>query len=120
MMRINLWGPTTNTWFTTSGAIAGPYNLPVGTSVTGAATAFFRPGGSTDLASQLNLNSSNNYLGFRFTNEAAGGAINFGWLQLQVGATAAVRSIIAYAYEDSGAAIPVGTTPVSLQNFSVD
>lgn len=117
--QFNLWGATTQTWFSSGGVVGGPYNLAVGTPVTGAATAFFRPGGATNVGLELNLNSSNNYFGFRFTNES-NGLVNFGWMQLQVGANAGIRSIIGYAYEDSGAAIPVGTTPVSLQGFTID
>jgi len=117
--QFNLWGPTTQVWLSSGGVIAGPYNLPVGFSVGGAATNFFRPGGGTNLAAQLNLNSDQNYLGFRFTNEDTA-AINFGWLQLQVGADAGTRAIIGYAYEDTGQPIPVGTVPVTLQEFSID
>lgn len=106
--QLNLWGPTTNTWFST-GDVNGPYNLAFGTSISGAAAAFFRPGGS--IAITLNLNSSNNYLGFRFVNEALGNQVQFGWIQLQVGATAGDRSIIGYAYENTGVAIGAGVIP---------
>lgn len=112
---LNLWGPTTEVWLSTTD-INGSYNLAVGTSV-GPAGLYFRPGGNIPI--DLTFNSSNNYLAFRFTNEGTG-ATNFGWLQLQVGANGGVRTIIGYAYENTGLAIPVGTTPVSLQNFSVD
>jgi len=117
--QLNLWGTNTTTWFST-GDINGPYVLATGTSVDPtAAASFFRPGG-TIAVTGLTLNSSANYLAFRFPNEGAGNQVQAGWLQLQVGATEGVRSIIRYAYENTGAAITVGTTPVSLQNFSVD
>ena len=107
----NLWGPTTNTWFSTSGLVTGPYNLTFGTPIGGAATNFFRPGGGTDVGPQMNLNSSNNYLGFQFTNENTG-QTDFGWLQLQFGATAGDRTIIGYAYEDvGGTSIGAGVVP---------
>ena len=31
--QFNLWGATTTTWLSTSGAIGGPYNLPAATPV---------------------------------------------------------------------------------------
>ena len=106
-----LWGPTTNTWFTTTGLIAGPYNLPFGTVISGAAAAFFRPGGATDVGPQFTLNSSNNYLGFRFLNESDG-LIDFGWMQVQFGATVGARTIIGYAYDNvAGTAIAAGAIP---------
>lgn len=117
--QFNLWGVNTTTWFSSGGVVSGPYKLATGTPVTGPTTAFFRPGGSVNVGLELTLNSSDNYFGFRFPNESTG-VDNFGWLQLQVGATAGERTIIGYAYEDTGAAIPVATTPVSLQGFSID
>ena len=107
--QFNLWGFTTTTWFST-GTIAGPYNQPIGTAVDGTG-AFFRPGGGTDIGPQMNLNSDQNYLGFQFTNEAAGNQIQYGWMQFQFGATAGERSIIGYAYEDSGGGIAIGVIP---------
>lgn len=101
-----LWGADVNTWFNPQGVVAGNYNLPFGTVISGPAGAFFRPGGGTNIGPQLNLNSDQNCLGFRFTNENGNG-VHFGWLQLQVGATAGVRSIITYAYDD------VAGTPVA-------
>lgn len=47
-----------------------------------------------------------NYFGFRFTNAA--GAIRYGWASVQVGATAATRTLLQVAYEDTGGSIPVG------------
>ena len=57
-----------------------------------------------------NLNSSNNYVAFRFLNEATG-IVNFGWAQVQLGATLTSRSIIGYGYENTGLASPVGVVP---------
>jgi hypothetical protein len=116
--QFNLWGATTTTWFSTGGVIAGPYNLPCATSV-GPGGTFFRPGGGTNVGLQMTLNSSNNYLGVQFTNEVTT-ATNYGWIQLQFGATAGVRSIVRYVYENTGAAVSVCTAPVTLQGFSVD
>lgn len=110
--QFNLWGATTTTWFPSDGVIGGNYNLAPGTSIGGAATAFFRPGGGTNIAPQLVLNSSDNLFGFRFTNEANANAIHFGWMRLAVGATAGDRTIVEYAYEDvAETAIPAGAVP---------
>lgn len=116
--QLNLWGESTTTWFST-GDINGSYLLANGTSIDPTAVAsFFRPGGN--IVIPVTVNSSDNFLGFRFPNESAGGQLQAGWLQLQVGATAGTRAIIAYAYEDTGQPIQVGTTPVTLQNYTVD
>lgn len=98
--QFNLWGPTTQTWYSPGGTAAGPYPLPLGTVIQGAATTFFRPGGGTDIAPQVTLNSDQNFLGFRFANEANGGANHFGYIQVQFGATAGTRTIVRYAWED--------------------
>lgn len=64
--------------------------------------------------------STGNYLGVRFFNETAA-AVNYGWIQLDTTApTGFPATIVSYCYEDSGAGITAGTTPVSLQSFSVD
>jgi hypothetical protein len=121
--NFTLWGPTANTWFNSNGVINPPgYNLAFGTSISGAATAFFRPGGSLDVGPEIHLNSSNNYLGFRFVNEALGNQVQFGWVQIQFGATLADRTIIGYAYENTGAAIGAGVfvpEPSTMALFSV-
>ncbi len=104
----NLWGPTVNTWYSAGGVNAGPYNLPGGTVIGGAAAGFFRPGGATNIAPQMNLNSSDNYLGFMFVNEDNSDLVHYGWLQLEFGATAGDRAIVRYAYEsDAGVSITV-------------
>jgi hypothetical protein len=110
--QFNLWGPSANTWLSTGGVIAGPYNLAPGTPIVGAAAAFFRPGGGTNVGLEMNLNSSNNLLGFRFANEANGGQFHFGWVRFSFGATAGQRTIVEYAYEDvAETAIPAGAVP---------
>jgi hypothetical protein len=86
------------------------FNLELGTLVSAAST-FTQAGTTTPAASTpLNLNSSSNYMGFRFINEANGNAVNYGWIQVQLAGTPAgqPRSIVAYAWEDSGGGIIVG------------
>jgi|CXWL01.1.fsa_nt_gi hypothetical protein len=114
--QFNLWGATANTWFNPQAVITGNYNLPLGTVIQGAATAFFRPGGGTNVATQFTLNSNQNFLGFRFANEANGGANHFGFIQVQFGATAGVRSIVRYVYDnvaDTAVTVAVGPTNVA-------
>lgn len=107
--QFNLWGPTTTTWLSPSGVIGGPYPLAAGTSI-GPGGAFFRPGGGTDIGTQVTLNAVN-YFGFQFTNEAAGGATNYGYLAVTFGATAGQRTITGYAYDNAGVAISVVPEP---------
>ncbi len=106
-----LWGPTVNTWFNPDAIVTGNYNLPGGTVVQGAPAAFFRPGGANNLAAQFTLNSDQNFLGFRFANEANAGANHFGYIQVQFGADISTRSIVRYVYEDvadTAVTIPAG------------
>lgn len=108
--QFTLWGPTVQTWLSPSGVIAGPYRLPVGTSISAPDTNFFRPGGSFDAGPQLNVNSDENLLGYRFINES-GGATHYGWARFRIGATPATRSIIGYAWDNTpGALIRAGDT----------
>lgn len=78
--------------------------------------------GSGGAANFVNWQTTNTgkYLGVRFYNESTS-AINYGWLQLDTGASAGFPATInSYCYDDTGAAITAGTTPVSLQSYSVD
>jgi len=60
------------------------------------------------------------YLGVRFFNEATS-AINYGWLQIDTGASNGFPATInQYCYDNTGATLNAGTTPVSLQQFSID
>ena len=87
-------------------------NLPFGATISGAFT-FGNAGVETTGATAFTLNSSANYVGFRFTNESTGAA-NYGWAQLSLSTTsnAQPRSIVGYAYENTGAAILAGQTAV--------
>ncbi len=109
--QFNLWGPTSQTWLSLSGTVAGPYNLPANTQIGGPPGAFFRPGGAHNIAPQVNLNSSNNLLGFRFVNEANAGQVHFGWLRLAFGASASDRTIVGYGYDRrAGVGVLAGAT----------
>ncbi len=58
------------------------------------------------------LNSSQNSIGFRFFNEATG-QYNFGWARISLSSTMAgqPRTLVEYAYEDSGQPFIAGFVP---------
>lgn len=59
-------------------------------------------------------------VGFRFFNETTS-AINFGWAEFNTTAPGGFpATIVRYCYQNDGTEIPAGTTPVSLQSYSVD
>ena len=84
-------------------------NLPLGTTVNGAFTFGRSNSIETTGARAFVLNCSSNYIGFRFLNEATG-QINFGWAQFGLSTTpgSQPRTLISYAYDNSGAPITVG------------
>ncbi|HVJ61856.1 MAG TPA: hypothetical protein VM555_04000 [Tahibacter sp.] len=68
----------------------------------------------------FNVGVTGAFVGIKFDNEATG-AVNFGWLQITTtGPNGYPANVTAYCYDNTGADINAGTTPVSLQNFSVD
>jgi hypothetical protein len=85
--------------------------LPVGFVVDGTLTFGANNASETTGPTAATLNSSNNYVGVRFLNEGTT-QINFGWVQVALGATLndPARAIVGYAYEDTGA--PITVTPV--------
>ena len=91
-----------------TGAIAS--NLALGTTIGSGST--FATGVVTPPAAGLNLNSTNNYIGFRFFNEGAS-TTHYGWLQIGFGAnTTAGRTIVSYAFEATPlTAIQAGVIP---------
>lgn len=77
-------------------------------------------GGAAAYANWHGTTQTGRYLGVRFFNEATS-AINFGWLQLNTTATSGFPATInQICYDNTGIEISAGTTPVSLQQFSVD
>ncbi|MBK6375556.1 MAG: hypothetical protein IPF61_00920 [Xanthomonadales bacterium] len=60
------------------------------------------------------------YMGLRVFNEGTA-TMNYGWIQLDTGATAGFPATINhFCYQNDGTAITTGTTPVSLQSYSID
>ncbi len=103
---INPWSTTGLGFFNPATPAGGVYvvtapgfaaNLAAGATIDGAST--FGSGTSANIA-QWTLNSSNNLLGFRFTNES-GGTVHYGWARLSIGASITSRSIVEYAYESA-------------------
>lgn len=82
----------------------------IGTSATfGSGTLGVESTGAT----AMNLNSSENLVGFQFLNESTG-QIHFGWMRIQFTGTSfsQPRAIVEYAYEDTaGASIQAGVIP---------
>jgi hypothetical protein len=114
---INPYGATAMQFFaptpTTSSGYAGTAgvisNLALGTSISGLSA--FVTGATTPPAASWNLNSSNNYVGFRFLNEA-GSTVHYGWMQLGFGATVTQRTLLGYAFESTpNLAIQAGVVP---------
>jgi hypothetical protein len=121
---INPWESSTLGWFNPSAPAGGVYVTGLGSSTTlvdnlglgalvSAASVFGSGVSETTGATAFNLNSDNNWVGFRFQNEAAGNAIQYGWVQIHLGAslTDPARAIIGYAYDNSGAGINTGAVP---------
>jgi hypothetical protein len=86
-------------------------NLPLGTLVNAMWTYGRTNGSETTGPTAFNLGTSNNYIGFRFLNENTG-AMNFGWAQFQLtGLGTQPRTLIQWAYDNTGAEIAVGAIP---------
>jgi hypothetical protein len=123
---LNPWGSTSNNFWannaaSTSDGIVSNFtggssgtlvdNLPVGTIVDSSWTFGRSNGSETTGATAFNLNSSNNYIGIRFLNEATG-QLNFGWVHFQLtGAGTQPRALIDWAYDNAGAPVAVGVVP---------
>ena len=113
---VNPWGSSDLRFFTPTpnpggGEMVGTgstyFTLPFG-FVVGSFSTFASAGTTTlNAGTPFTFNSTDNYVGFRFINEAAGGQIQYGWLQLGFSGSASSqpRVIVSYAYEDSGGPI---------------
>lgn len=89
-------------------------NLAFGTAI-GAGASFNYGSGSVETAgaTAMNLNSSENLIGFRFVNEATG-LTHYGWMRIQFTGTSfsQPRAIVEYAYESTaGQSIQAGIIP---------
>jgi hypothetical protein len=124
---VNPFSGTTLSWFAASPNASSGYianfptgsstslvdNLPTGTVVSVAqGTWNFNNAVETTGATAFNLNSNNNYVGFRFLSGTS--VVSYGWVQIHLGAslTDPSRAIIGYAYDNAGGPILVGDTGV--------
>lgn len=103
-----------------NGAVFNGTTYPVlanGTMI-GAASTF--SGTTADASMTAWRAGGTGFLGVRFTNENTGVA-NFGWVNITTTAgTGFPATVNSYCYDNTGGNIMAGTTPVSLQSFSVD
>lgn len=116
---INPWSATGLGFFNPASPAGGAYvvtapnfaaNLAPNTLI--GAGSSYGAGGSANTA-QWVLNSSDNLLGFRFTNEGTG-LVHYGWARLGLSGTiAGARSVVEYAFEsDAGVGILAGVAVV--------
>lgn len=114
---INPWSATGIAFFSPTAPAGGAYVITSTSNVTnltpgsliGAGSSF--GSGTTANQAQWTLNSSDNFFGFRFNNEA-GGTLHYGWAQIAFGATLTDRTLVQYAFElTPGASIAVVPEP---------
>jgi hypothetical protein len=121
---LNLWGTTSlSIWANNAaspndgvitnfpGGVSGTSvdNCPCGTLVNDTWTYSRTSAVETTGPTAFQLNSNNNYIGFRFLNEATG-QYDFGWAQISLSSGFATqpRVLLQYAYENSGMPLTVG------------
>ncbi len=87
-------------------------NLPFGTLVNGSATFATSATSETTGSTAFLLNSTSNYVGISFLNETTG-LTNYGWVQLSLSAAfnSQPRTVIAFAFDNTGAGITVSAIP---------
>jgi hypothetical protein len=114
---INPWSATGIAFFSPTAPAGGAYVLSGANTVANLAPGSFVSAASTygsassANTAQWNLNSSNNFFGFRFLNEA-GGTTHYGWAQIAFGASLTDRTLVQYAFElTPGASIAVVPEP---------
>lgn len=99
---------------------AATYAIMTAGQSVGPSSSFLLATAATATAPWRTTGTTGGYLGIRLYNETTS-TVNYGWAQLNVASgTGFPATLVRYCYENTGAAITVGTTPVSLQNFSVD
>lgn len=119
---VNVWGTATNAVSFFSGGGGTVYmrapgvtsgttvaNLALGAAIGSAGSFATSPSASfaANVNGRWNYNASNIY-GFRFVSDSGG--TRYGWMRIDVGANAASRAIVDWAYETSGGAIAAGAT----------
>jgi hypothetical protein len=86
-------------------------NLPAGTLIDNSWTYARTAGTETTGATAMQLNGTPNLVGFKFFNEATQ-AVDFGWARFTLSTTpqGQPRTLVDYAYENTGAGIKAGDT----------
>ena len=103
-------------------ATGSVYNYLASGATIGPAQTYSAAAGGGGAVNYVNIRTTQTggYVGVRFLNEATS-VVNYGWLQMSTTApTGFPATITSYCYQNDGTAITAGTTPVALQNFSVD
>lgn len=102
-----------------AGTTTGPYSvLAAGTPI--GPTSTYAVVTAPTATTALQATNAAALVGFRFFNEGTS-AINFGWAEFSTTAPLGFpATILRYCYQNDGTEIPAGTTPVSLQSYSVD
>lgn len=103
-----------------NGAVfATTYQVLTSGTVIGASSTF--AGNQASAANMANWRAGvTGYLGVRFTNDNTS-QINFGWINITTTAGNGFPATInGFCFDNTGADIMAGTTPVSLQSFSVE
>jgi hypothetical protein len=119
---INPYSTTGLSFFSATPAASSGYasaaaglNQPVGATI--GASSTFLTAIQTPAVSTWNLNSSSNFVGFRFLNEGATASttddtIHYGYFQLRLGANVLDRTLVSYAFNATpGASITVVPEP---------
>ena len=105
--------PNPATTYVRTQASGGPSSLAGGTVISAAST-FANSTASVITATGTGVNgwtiNATNYFGFRFYNEGTG-AINYGYGAMQVGATAAARTLLFVEYGNAGESVTVIPAP---------
>lgn len=105
---------------TNNGAVFGTtYQVLASGTVIGAASTF--SGATATAANMADWRAGvTGYLGVRFTNDNTS-QVNFGWINITTTAGNGFPATInGFCFDNTGADIMAGTTPVSLQSFSVE
>jgi hypothetical protein len=109
---LTFFGPTTPTGQGYLSGTGGVLRLTLGAAIGPAGTYTAGQVAGTNFQSF----TGQSYFGFRFVNEALGGAINYGWVLIETTASASPNGgfparILGYAYENNGGAIAAGAIP---------
>ncbi len=124
---LNPWASSSNLRFFSSASAANTTRyVGTGTTVDLLASGTMIDGSSTLATAGVNLPGAfqagvtNGYVGVAFNNEGTA-TTNYGWASMTTtGPSGFPATINQYCYQNDGTGIMAGTTPVSLQSYSID